>query len=65
MEDHSERPRERPVWERPDFCPFCGRGLADGGAGFIDHLIDAPECEERFDAWRERVTEDIGGEWGG
>ncbi len=63
MNDHP--PRDSPAWDHPDFCPFCGTALADGGAGFIDHLGNAPDCRERFEAWRAAVVDDIGGEWGG
>lgn len=65
MTSHSHPSRDSPDWEHPDYCPFCGTRLANGGAGFIDHLEAAPECRKRFEVWRERVTEDIGGEWGG
>ena len=65
MAEHSHPSPDSPDWHRPDFCPFCGAELTDAGAGFIDHLGDAPECEERFAVWRQWVTEDIGGEWGG
>lgn len=65
MTEHSHPSPDLPDWNRPDFCPFCGAELTDGGGGFIDHLDDAPECEERFAVWRQRITEDIGGEWGG
>lgn len=56
---------DSPDWDHPDYCPFCGVKLADGGAGFIDHIADAPECKERFEEWRARIVEDVGGEWGG
>jgi hypothetical protein len=62
-EDHP--PRDSPEWDNPDLCPFCGVDLSDGGVGFIDHIADAPGCRERFEAWRERIRDDIGGEWGG
>ncbi|WP_349770077.1 DUF7501 family protein [Halobaculum limi] len=65
MPDHAHPSRDAPGWDDPDFCPFCGTRLADPGSGFIDHLGVAPECRDRFDAWREHVTGDIGGEWGG
>lgn len=65
MASHSHPPSESPEWERPDFCPFCGTELRDGGPGFIEHIEDAPTCKERFDVWRQRVVEDIGSEWGG
>ncbi|WP_080510570.1 DUF7501 family protein [Halorubrum kocurii] len=62
-EDHP--PRDSPEWNNPDLCPFCGAALSDGGVGFIDHIADAPKCEERFEAWRGQIRDDIGGEWGG
>ena len=65
MGEHSHPPRDSPDWERPDFCPFCGARLPDGGPGFMDHVAEADTCRERFEAWRERVAEDIAGEWGG
>jgi hypothetical protein len=49
----------------PDFCPFCGTHLADAGAGFVDHVAESPACAERFEAWRENVADDVGGDWGG
>lgn len=65
MTDRSHPSPDSPDWQRADFCPFCGTELTDGGGGFIDHIADAPECEERFALWRQRVAEDIDGEWGG
>ncbi|WP_457852005.1 DUF7501 family protein [Halalkalicoccus ordinarius] len=35
------------------------------GVGFIDHRADVSRCEERFEAWREQVRDDIGEERGG
>jgi hypothetical protein len=58
-------PRESDRWANPDLCPFCGETLADGGAGFMDHIDEAPVCKERFDDWKEQISSDIGGEWGG
>jgi hypothetical protein len=51
--------------EDPDVCPFCGTALTDGGAGFVDHADANPECQARFEEWRENVAGDIGGEWTG
>ena len=65
MSRRSHPPRDSPDWERPDFCPFCGIELADGGAGFVDHLDDAPECTDRFETWRARVIEKVEDEWDG
>lgn len=52
-------------WANPDLCPFCGIRLEDGGAGFMHHIDDAPVCKERFDDWKEQISGDMGGEWGG
>lgn len=60
-DDHP--PRNSTDWENPDLCPFCGTGLSDGGIGFINHIDDAQVCKERFEAWREQIRGDIGGEW--
>ena len=65
MPPHSHPPRESPDWTDPDFCPFCGEKLTDGGGGFIDHIEEAPACEERFESWREGIVDDIDGEWSG
>lgn len=65
MSDHSHPSPDSPDWGSPDFCPFCGARLRDGGAGFIEHVGEAPACNERFEAWRENVSGDVGGEWGG
>lgn len=64
---HSHPDPDSPDWDNPDYCPFCGVQLADGGAGFIDHIEgDANEaCRERFEEWRENVAGDVGGEWSG
>lgn len=53
------------IEQLPDRCPFCGAVLSDGGAGFVEYIEEAPLRTERFDAWQERIREDIGGEWGG
>ncbi|GGM54371.1 hypothetical protein J2752_000632 [Halarchaeum rubridurum] len=50
-------------WDDPQECPWCGADIADGGAGFMDHIEANPECEEAFEAWRENVADDVGGEW--
>ncbi|XVH33742.1 DUF7501 family protein (plasmid) [Haloferacaceae archaeon DSL9] len=31
----------------------------------MDHTEDSTPCRERFDAWRQNIVEDIGGEWSG
>lgn len=52
-------------WGDPYSCPSCGDRLPSPGAGFVDHLSESPDCESWFDAWRDRVSEDIGGGWMG
>lgn len=52
-------------WDDPERCPFCETGLADGGAGFIDHIHDAPDCRRGFDRWRGQVRDDMHGGWSG
>jgi hypothetical protein len=52
-------------WDDPDFCPFCGAALTNGGAGFVDHIDEFETCKQRFEDWRENIAGDIGGEWGG
>jgi len=52
-------------WSDPTTCPFCGDALADPGAGFVDHLGASPDCEARFDVWRDNVARDVRGEWAG
>jgi hypothetical protein len=53
------------TWSDPDRCPFCGDRLASPGAGFVDHIDEAPDCEATFELWRERVTDDVAGGWVG
>ena len=67
MADHEHPPEASEHWDNPDFCPFCGQHLPDGGAGFYDHIQDSDNatCRERFEEWRENVAGDIGGEWSG
>lgn len=63
MSDHDHPDADSAEWDDPDFCPFCGAALSDGGAGFIDHTAERPTCAERFEAWRANVVADVGGEW--
>lgn len=49
----------------PTKCPFCGAELASPGAGFMRHIEEAADCQDEFETWRERVTEDIRGGWAG
>ena len=65
MASNDHPPRDTDSWERPDLCPFCGVELTDEGIGFVDHLDEEPLCKERFDAWKEHIRDDIGGEWSG
>lgn len=50
-------------WDDPRMCPFCNESLASGGTGFIDHLDDSTVCQVGFDQWRDRIRQDMGGEW--
>lgn len=63
--EHSSSTDASSGWDDPDYCPFCGTELTDGGAGFIDHVDAETECGERFETWLEAIRDDIGGEWGG
>ena len=65
MSDHDHPQKDSPDWDHPDYCPFCGAALTDGGAGFVDHVAESPACAERFEAWRENVADDVAGDWGG
>lgn len=64
-DSYTHPPSDSPEWDNPDFCPFCGAALRDGGAGFIEHIETTPACQERFEIWRENVADDIDGEWSG
>ncbi|GGN15325.1 DUF7501 family protein [Halarchaeum nitratireducens] len=50
-------------WEDPERCPWCGAAVRDGGAGFIEHVEEHPDCAAAFETWRENIADDIGGEW--
>lgn len=67
MDGHDHPAPNSSEWNNPDFCPFCGQRLPDGGPGFIDHIEKGENatCRERFEQWRENVIDDIGGEWTG
>lgn len=65
MADHDHPSPDSPEWDRPDFCPFCGAALRDGGAGFVEHVGERETCRRRFEEWRENVADDVGGEWSG
>ncbi|RKD97415.1 DUF7501 family protein [Halopiger aswanensis] len=67
MGDYEHPTRDSSAWDNPDFCPFCGRELSDGGPGFIDHVSsdEHATCRQRFEQWRENVVTDIGDEWSG
>lgn len=56
---------DSPDWDSPDYCPFCGAELRDGGAGFVEHVEESDPCRRRFDEWRENIAGDVGGEWSG
>ncbi|QLG63616.1 DUF7501 family protein [Halorarum salinum] len=53
------------TWTDPNSCPFCGGRLSSPGAGFVDHIDEAPECASRFEQWRDRIGDDIQGDWSG
>ena len=63
--DTSHPPRDSAEWNSPDHCPFCGTGLRDGGAGFVEHVETAETCRERFEAWLANIRGDMGGTWTG
>lgn len=67
MGDHEQPPSDSAAWDNPDYCPFCGQRLPDGGPGFVDHIQkdENATCRERFEEWRENIAGDMGGEWGG
>lgn len=52
-------------WNDPEACPFCGEGLRNGGAGFVEHAEANADCMTRFDEWRDNVTGDMSPEWTG
>jgi hypothetical protein len=53
------------TWSDPEQCPFCGDEIDSPGVGFVDHVDEAPDCESEFETWRQRVTDDVAGCWGG
>lgn len=61
----SYRSNQLPTWDGHEQCPFCGVPLADGGPAFMAHVSLQPDCHAAFDTWRQRVAEDIAGEWPG
>lgn len=61
----AKQPTPEPTWSDTEACPFCGTGLADPGAGFIDHLDDSDTCERGFDEWRQQIAGDMKGGWSG
>ena len=56
---------ESATWNDPEECPFCGAGLRNGGAGFVEHAEANADCMTRFDEWRENVAGDMNPEWTG
>jgi hypothetical protein len=52
-------------WSGPATCPFCGAGLADPGAGFVDHIAESPDCERGHADWKSNVAGDLAGGWSG
>ena len=67
MREDSHPSPGSPDWDNPDYCPFCGADLRDGGAGFVEHIEqeDHATCRDRFEEWRENVVNDIEGDWSG
>jgi hypothetical protein len=53
------------TWSDPSRCPYCGATLDSPGAGFVDHLDDADDCERRHGRWRDRIDDDMRGGWAG
>lgn len=47
------------TWEA--HCLFCGDGIADEGAGFLDHMALKQGCHDQYDQW----VENLKGDWGG
>lgn len=54
-------------WGETDECPFCGTGIPDAGAGFIDHIRadENTACREQFNQWRNNIANDMAGGWPG
>jgi hypothetical protein len=65
MENHDHPPVNSSNWDNPDFCPFCGQRLPDGGPGVVDHIEEKETCRQRFEDWRENIADDIEAEWSG
>lgn len=42
-------------------CMFCGQGITDEGAGFLDHISGRPGCQDAYATW----VENLQGDWGG
>lgn len=67
MSDHEQPPPDAPSWDNPDYCPFCGEPLPDGGPGFVEHAEEPANatCNARFEEWRRTVVDDVAGDWSG
>ena len=50
-------------WDDPKQCPWCRATIEDGGAGFVAHIEENPDCAAAFEEWRNNVVEDVGAEW--
>ncbi|QLC34630.1 hypothetical protein EFA46_010580 [Halarchaeum sp. CBA1220] len=50
-------------WDDPQECPWCGAAIENGGAGFVDHIDENPECAEAFETWQETVSDDVARGW--
>ncbi|WP_436900652.1 DUF7501 family protein [Halovenus halobia] len=61
MSTDTHPPPDSEPWTNPDYCPFCAAELTDPGAGFMDHLDEAPTCQRRFDEWLVRIRDDMSG----
>jgi hypothetical protein len=59
------QPAPSPQWSGTEWCPFCQRSLANGGAAFMCYVETSAECRRGFERWRDTVSEDIHGEWSG
>jgi len=53
------------TWSDPYECPFCGGTLPSPGEGFVRHIDNNESCNERFEQWRGRVSDDMVSGWAG
>lgn len=52
-------------WGCPHRCPFCNAAIESPGIGFMAHLEDSESCKRGFRIWRDHVSDDMSGGWGG